>query len=119
MMINRLGYTVDTVADGIAVVEAVINAHYDVVLMDVHMPLMGGLEATRRIRRLPPPFRQPFIVALTASASASDRTACAEVGMDDYLSKPLRRAELAAGLESWANVIGDRDYSMSVHHPIS
>jgi CheY-like chemotaxis protein len=113
MMISRLGHAVDAVTDGIAVVEAVLNSDYDVVLMDVHMPLMDGLEATRRIRRLPPPFRQPFIVALTASASAADRAACAEVGMDDYLSKPLRRAELAAGLDSWANLIWNRDLSMS------
>ncbi len=99
MMISRLGHAVDAVADGIAVVEAVLNSDYDVVLMDVHMPLMDGLEATRRIRRLPPPFRQPLIVALTASASAADRVACAEVGMDDYLANRFdalnsRRARL-------------------------
>ena len=113
MMISRLGHAVDSVADGIAVVEAVLSSNYDVVLMDVHMPLMDGLEATRRIRRLPPPFRQPLIVALTASASAADRVACTEVGMDDYLSKPLRRAELAAGLDSWAGVTRNRDSSLA------
>jgi signal transduction histidine kinase/CheY-like chemotaxis protein len=115
MMISRLGHTVDIVSDGIAVVEAVLRSDYDVVLMDVHMPLMDGLEATRRIRRLPPPFRQPLIVALTASASAVDRVACADVGMDDYMNKPLRRPELAAGLHTWSSRLLDRNVLTSVH----
>jgi CheY-like chemotaxis protein len=93
----------------------VLRSDYDVVLMDVHMPLMDGLEATRRIRRLPPPFRQPLIVALTASASAVDRVACADVGMDDYMNKPLRRPELAAGLHTWSSRLLDRNVLTSVH----
>ena len=100
MMISRLGYEIDTVSDGVAVLEAFLRERHDVILMDVHMPLMDGLEATTRIRRMEPGVRQPIIIALTASATAEDRLACEKVGMDDYLTKPLRRRELADALEA-------------------
>jgi DNA-binding response OmpR family regulator len=69
-----------------------------VVLMDVQMPELDGLEATRRLRAELPPHRQPWVVAMTASALAEDRDRCAAAGMDDYLAKPVRREELAAAL---------------------
>ncbi|HEY0358067.1 MAG TPA: PAS domain S-box protein, partial [Mycobacteriales bacterium] len=95
LMLARLGHRVDTVGNGREALEAVLRQPYDVVLMDIHMPEMDGLDATRRIRTEAPADRQPHIVAVTASALISDRDACAAAGMDDYLPKPVRRKDLA------------------------
>ncbi|WP_375432414.1 response regulator [uncultured Friedmanniella sp.] len=94
LMLDRLGYSVDTVSTGREAVEAVQSSTYDVVLMDVQMPQMDGLEATRRIVSQSEGSR-PYIVAMTASALVEDRDACAAAGMDSYLSKPVRARELA------------------------
>jgi CheY-like chemotaxis protein len=67
--------------------------------MDVQMPRMDGLEAARRIRRLPPPVRQPQIIAMTANVMAGDREACLAAGMDGYVGKPVRVEELVAALQ--------------------
>jgi CheY-like chemotaxis protein len=83
------------VGNGREALDAVLRQSYDVVLMDIHMPEMDGLEATRRIRTQVPADRQPYIVAVTASALISDREACAAAGMDDYLPKPVRPDDLA------------------------
>jgi PAS domain S-box-containing protein len=95
LMLARLGHRVDTVANGREALEAVLRQPYDVVLMDIHMPEMDGIEATRRIRTKAPADRQPHIVAVTASALISDRDACAAAGMDGYLPKPVRPNDLA------------------------
>jgi len=97
-MLARLGCRADVAADGLEALQAVRRQHYDVVLMDVQMPVMDGLEATRQIRAQLPLDRQPHIVALTANALAEDRDRCLSAGMDDYLSKPLRAAQLVAAL---------------------
>ena len=86
------------VGDGRSAVDSIEDGGYDVVLMDVQMPEMDGLEATRRIRRRWPD-RQIRIVGLTANAMAGDREACLAAGMDDYLSKPVRPELLFAALE--------------------
>ncbi len=95
LLLERAGHEVDTVADGAEAIEAVLRRRYDVVLMDVQMPVMGGLEATRRLRATCPGGGPP-VVALTAAVAAADRDACRAAGMDDYLSKPLRPDKLAA-----------------------
>ncbi len=95
-MIGRSGHQVDTVVDGLAAVRTACDGDYDVILMDVHMPELDGLEATRRIRAHP--LRQPRIIALTATTSADDLVRCREAGMDDCLTKPLRGRQLAAML---------------------
>lgn len=85
-----LGHTVDTVVNGLEAVKATAEGCFDAVLMDVQMPIMDGLEATRRIVAETPSEERPHIIAITANAVIGDRDACLEAGMDDYLAKPLR-----------------------------
>ena len=106
-VLERLGYRADVVADGNEAVQAVHQRPYDLVFMDVQMPIMDGLEATRRIRAGAPAGGQPRIVAMTANAFAEDRAACLAAGMDDYLSKPVRREALATTLAAAALVERD------------
>ena len=99
-VLERLGYKADLVGDGEAAISSFAEGQYDVILMDIEMPDMDGLEATRLIRASGSAgSRQPFIVALTANAMAGDRERYLEAGMDDYLSKPLRVEELVASLK--------------------
>jgi signal transduction histidine kinase/DNA-binding response OmpR family regulator len=97
-MLVKLGHQVDTVGNGLEAVEAVGRDAYDVVLMDVQMPELDGLQATARIRAEIPLDRQPLIVAVTASVLPEDRAACVSAGMDAYLTKPIQAGELAAVL---------------------
>ena len=97
MMLKRLGYRTEVVNTGLEAVEAVGNAAYDVVLMDVQMPEMDGIEATRVIREKLGR-HSPRIVALTANALQGDRETYLSAGMDDYLSKPLHIASLVEAL---------------------
>jgi PAS domain S-box-containing protein len=97
-MLGRLGYSIDIANNGLEVLKAVQERDFDMILMDVQMPEMDGLEASRQIRKQFPPHRHPRIVALTANAMVEDREACRQAGMDDYLSKPVQPKELAAAL---------------------
>jgi signal transduction histidine kinase/CheY-like chemotaxis protein/HPt (histidine-containing phosphotransfer) domain-containing protein/putative methionine-R-sulfoxide reductase with GAF domain len=102
LVLESMGYRADVASNGVEAVEAVEQFPYDLVLMDVQMPEMDGLEATRQIRARPiPPDRGALpirIVAMTANAMQGDREACLDAGMDDYLAKPIRPEELAAAL---------------------
>ena len=98
LMLKTLGYRADIASNGLEAVAAVSRERYDVVLMDIQMPELDGLEATRRIRAELPADRQPRIVALTAHALEGEREKCLAAGMDDYLTKPLDRKALAAAL---------------------
>lgn len=89
-LVQMLGLDSDLASDGRRVLAAFDAADYDVVLMDVRMPEMDGLEATRRLRASLPPDRQPRVIALTANATREDEAACYAAGMDAFLSKPLR-----------------------------
>ncbi|VXD13042.1 Multi-sensor Hybrid Histidine Kinase [Planktothrix serta PCC 8927] len=102
-MLQRLGYRADIAGNGLEVLEALNRQYYDVILMDVQMPLMDGLETTRRIvteyaegRENRP--HKPWIIAMTANAMQGDREMCLAAGMDDYITKPVRREELAKAL---------------------
>ena len=97
-LIEKLGHVVDVAGNGREAVEAVRLAPYDAVLMDIQMPEMDGIEATRIIRSELPTSQQPHIVAVTASVLVEDRQACADAGMDDYLPKPVRIDELETAL---------------------
>jgi CheY-like chemotaxis protein len=96
-LLAQIGYEAQIANDGLEALAALERDAFDVVLMDVQMPELDGLEATRRIRRQWPD-RALRIVAMTANAMAGDREACLAAGMDDYISKPIRPAELSAAL---------------------
>lgn len=106
LILQGLGYQIESATNGalaLAMInEATASQPYDLVLMDVQMPEMDGLEATRRIRKDIAAQLQPQIVAMTANAMEGDREICVEAGMDDYLSKPIKPAALALALEEAA-----------------
>ena len=97
-LLERMGYRADVASNGAQAVAALEGSTYDVVLMDVQMPEVDGLEATRRIRRRWPGDAGPRIVAMTANAMEGDRETCLAAGMDDYISKPVRPEALVAAL---------------------
>ena len=99
-LLRHLGLDADVAVDGEEAVEAVGRVHYDVLLMDVQMPNVDGLDATRRIRATLPADRQPVILGLTANALAEHRQRGLDAGMDLYLTKPIRMVELAEALEA-------------------
>jgi signal transduction histidine kinase/CheY-like chemotaxis protein/HPt (histidine-containing phosphotransfer) domain-containing protein len=103
-VLTKMGYHADVAANGLEVLKALETIPYDLVLMDVHMPEMDGLEATRRIRDDKSAVRNHLIpvVAMTASAMKGDREMCLDAGMNDYISKPINPGELARALERWS-----------------
>jgi signal transduction histidine kinase/CheY-like chemotaxis protein/HPt (histidine-containing phosphotransfer) domain-containing protein len=98
LMLERLGYLADVAGNGIEVLEALRRQPYDVILMDIQMPGMDGMEATRRIRAELPRERQPRIVAMTANVLSEQREACVAAGMEDFVQKPVGFEELRAAL---------------------
>jgi len=105
-LLESMGCMVEVVGDGVAAIAAVAAERFDAVLMDIHMPICDGLEATRAIRQLPK-VGDIWIVALTASALSEDRQACLDAGIDGFLSKPFTREGLSAAILS--------DRSLKVH----
>jgi PAS domain S-box-containing protein len=98
-LLRNLGYRADVAANGLEVLDAIRRQTYDIILMDVQMPEMDGLETTRELVKLmPDPDSRPWIVALTANAMQGDREGCIAAGMDDYISKPIRMVDLAAAM---------------------
>ncbi len=97
-LLSQMGYRADVAANGIEAIESLERQPYDLVLMDVQMPEMDGLEATRRIVQRWPHGERPRIVAMTANAMQGDREECLAAGMDDYITKPIRVDELVRAL---------------------
>jgi CheY-like chemotaxis protein len=117
-LLQQLGYKPDLAANGIEALEALDRQAYDLVFMDVQMPEMDGLEATRAIRerqqdRAHHPYYKSniIIVAMTANAMAGDREKCLAVGMDDYLAKPVRPEDMRTVVERWASTAGMQEPS--------
>lgn len=105
-ILTKLGYEPALANNGKEAVEMAGDQHYDIILMDVQMPEMDGLEASRMLRTCLE--IQPVIIALTANAMHGDRDECIQAGMDDYMSKPIELKELLRQLEKWAIVIRER-----------
>jgi len=101
LSLSRLGIRADAVANGAEAVAAARAHHYDVILMDVQMPELDGLAATKAIRQAPLQ-RQPYIIAVTANATIEDRASCLGAGMDAYMSKPYRLRDLRRALMEFA-----------------
>ena len=102
-MLGRMGYQIDIAADGIKVLEALEEKVYDLVFMDVQMPEMDGLEATRKINEIWGDNR-PTIIAMTANAMQGDKEMCLEAGMDDYVSKPIVPGVIEKTIEVWGSI---------------
>jgi two-component system, sensor histidine kinase and response regulator len=102
IMLQKSGYSVDVVENGFKAVEAVQKGGYHLVLMDVQMPELDGLEATQLIRQTERAGTHTPIIAMTAHAMKGDQERCLQAGMDDYLSKPLNPKEVLAAIEYWA-----------------
>jgi CheY-like chemotaxis protein len=97
-LLQQMGYRADVAGNGIEAIECIARQRYDVVLMDVQMPEMDGLEASRRITAKYPRPERPRIVAMTANAMQGDREECLAAGMDDYVTKPIRVDALVEAL---------------------
>jgi signal transduction histidine kinase/CheY-like chemotaxis protein len=102
-LLKQMGYRADVAASGLEAVQSVERQHYDVILMDLQMPEMDGLEASRRICARRPRGQRPHIIAMTANVMQGDREMCLAAGMDDYISKPIHIPDLVAALERAAS----------------
>jgi len=111
LLLEKLGYRAAVAGNGVEAIAALRERRYDIVLMDVEMPELDGLEASRRIHQ---EWRdqRPWIIAMTANAQQGDREKCLEAGMDDYLSKPIRTAQLAAALARSAPAAGGGEHDL-------
>ena len=107
-ILDKMGYQADVAENGHIVLDMVGKTSYDLLLMDVQMPEMDGLEATRMIRLCLA--KQPIIIAMTANVMHGDRIACMQAGMNDYISKPVQLGELVNMLEKWAHTITDQKH---------
>lgn len=105
LILQRAGFEIDLVSDGVEAVEAHRAHPYDLILMDCQMPTMDGFEASRHIRHLGQ--KQPVIVAVTANALVGERERCLSAGMDDYLSKPFQAEQLVAVVRRWLDPKSD------------
>lgn len=110
MLLKKLGFHPDAVANGREVLEALSRKNYDLILMDLQMPEVDGLTATRIIRGDDQIADQPVIIALTANALPEDEVRCREVGMEDFLAKPLRPGILEEKLKYWSTRIYKKKY---------
>lgn len=100
-LLNMMGYRVDSVMNGKEVLDILSKKDFDIIFMDIQMPEMNGIEATEMIIKTIPLEKQPLIIAITANAMVGDREKCLEVGMVDYMAKPIKITELQKMIEKW------------------
>jgi PAS domain S-box-containing protein len=117
--LKTLGYTADVAANGQEVLSLMASIHYDIVLMDCQMPLLDGYDTTRVIRSMEATLdhQHTVIIAMTANAMKEDRDRCLEAGMDDYLSKPVRKEELAVKLAHWSQSLQEKALASKLMPP--
>jgi CheY-like chemotaxis protein len=104
----KLGYQTDIVSDGIQVLRSVEKKDYNIILMDIRMPEMDGLEATHVIRQMSVP--QPYIIAMTANGMSNDKEECLQNGMNDYVAKPMSTVEIINSLKNGYAYISQKDF---------
>jgi len=102
----KLGYQINVANDGIQVLESLKKKDYNVILMDVQMPEMDGFEATQAIRKMS--IEQPYIIAMTANAMSQDKDECLQIGMNDYIAKPMRLTEIIKILKSASTYFAEK-----------
>lgn len=112
-LLKKAGYSVDAVEDGRMAIESLKCKSYDLILMDVQMPEMNGFEATKAIREMEGESKHTPVIAMTAHAMKGDRERCLQVGMDDYVSKPIDPNELFAKVEKWSKTALSKESSHS------
>jgi CheY-like chemotaxis protein len=100
-MLGRLGYSAQLAVNGFDALKALNDCHFDIVLMDIHMPKMDGLQTTKAIRARWSPVEQPYIIAITAYALVYSIETCISAGMDDYLCKPFSLKELENAISGY------------------
>ncbi|MCL2931271.1 MAG: response regulator [Trichodesmium sp. MAG_R03] len=110
-LLKRIGYRADVVANGIEVLDALERVPYDVILMDLEMPNMDGIEVTSQISQKYPEEKRPWIIAMTANAMQGDREKCLNAGMDDYVTKPIHREKLAQVLNKFKSIRNKKSQS--------
>jgi PAS domain S-box-containing protein len=113
-VLQQIGYHADLAANGIEVLKATGQKKYNLIFMDVNMPEMDGLEATRKIVNASAQSARPVIVAVTADALQGDRDKCIEAGMDDYITKPIRVSDIRGVLERWGKISTERTEHVAV-----
>lgn len=107
-LLNKMGHRADIADDGAEAVQLLTNGHYDLVLMDIQMPVVDGITATQLIRTMEGAKKHTVIIAMTANAMPGDRETYLAAGMDDYISKPVDRRKLAALIKLWGNKLGQQ-----------
>jgi CheY-like chemotaxis protein len=118
-MLKRLGYRADAVSNGREALLALKHQPYDIILMNLSMPEMDGLEATRQIRQSCPPTLQPRIIALTACILPDSREICLEAGMNDFIPKPFKMNELAQILSKHMRILERQTAFMRLHEEVT
>jgi CheY-like chemotaxis protein len=106
--LRKLGYSADIASNGFEVLDALESKRYDIILMDCQMPELDGYETTMEIRRREQKDHRSWIIAMTANVMVGDREKCLAAGMDDYVSKPLRRVEFRAAMDRAAAIAVSR-----------
>lgn len=107
-LLNIMGYSPASVINGQEVLDAMENERFDIILMDIQMPVMSGIEATELIMEKYPPSDRPYIIAITANALNSERERCLEVGMVDFMVKPVNIQLLQSTLEKWGSIVKNK-----------